>query len=57
MAISPLRILIILAFWSLGSSFYKNTEKQYDEMSKLLYLDTEKWQAPGITKVPQYKTI
>lgn len=44
MAISPLRILIILAFWSLGSSFYKNTEKQYNDLSNksnMFYSDTK----------------
>lgn len=33
MAISPLRILIILAFWSLGSSFYNSTENQNNDLS------------------------
>lgn len=40
MAISPLRILIILAFWSLGSSFCIKTKKKKKKC--FLHLDREK---------------
>lgn len=51
MAISPLRILIILAFWSFGSSFYRKTENKQNNLSikseLLIQTHKEKLKAPN----------